>query len=158
MLASCDYQPIYNNSKLKDIRFDFVEEKGDRQINKFIISNLKKNQAKLNDKDKETVMEHAHKMATFIHDMKQAPRGAEQIIREHHGMRNGIGYAEVYTSSLGAMSIMFIVLEDFVTSLLDFKEKGMTIKEILEDMQVRYTLPSYKKIITALSEALTDSF
>jgi hypothetical protein len=50
MLASCDYQPIYNNSKLKDIRFDFVEEKGDRQINKFIISNLKKNQAKLNDK------------------------------------------------------------------------------------------------------------
>ena len=50
MLASCDYQPIYNNSELKNIRFDFVEEKGDRQINKFIISNLKKNQAKLNDK------------------------------------------------------------------------------------------------------------
>jgi hypothetical protein len=50
MLASCDYQPIYNNSKLKNIRFDFVEEKGDQQINKFIISNLKKNQAKLNAK------------------------------------------------------------------------------------------------------------
>ena len=50
MLASCDYQPIYNNSELKNIRFDFVEEKGDQQINKFIISNLKKNQAKLNDK------------------------------------------------------------------------------------------------------------
>ena len=50
ILTSCDYQPIYDNSKLKNIRFDFVEEKGDRQINKFIISNLKKNQAKLNDK------------------------------------------------------------------------------------------------------------
>jgi len=50
MLASCDYQPIYNNSELKNIRFDFVEEKGDQQINKFIISNLKKNQAKLNAK------------------------------------------------------------------------------------------------------------
>ena len=50
MLASCDYQPIYNNSELKNIRFDFVEEKGDQQINKLIISNLKKNQAKLNAK------------------------------------------------------------------------------------------------------------
>ena len=57
MLASCDYQPIYNNSELKNIRFDFVEEKGDQQINKLIISNLKKNQAKLNAKTYEISIE-----------------------------------------------------------------------------------------------------
>jgi len=115
-------------------------------------------QAKLDGKEKDMVLEHAHNMATFIHEMKHAPRGAEQIIREHHGMRNGIGFAEVYTSSLGAMSIMFIVLEDFVSSLLDFKEKGLSIKEILENMNETYQLPSYRKIIAALQEALTDSF
>lgn len=115
-------------------------------------------QAKLEDKEKDLVLEHAHNMATFIHEMKHAPNGAEQIIREHHGMRNGIGFAEVYTSSLGAMSIMFIVLEDFVSSLLDFKEKGLTIKDILDNMNETYQLPSYKKIIKALQEALTDSF
>lgn len=130
-----------------------VEEKHIRIRNKLDLY-----QAKLDDKEKELVTEHAHRMATFIHEMKQAPRGAEQIIREHHGMRNGIGYAEVLTSSLGAMSIMFIVLEDFVSSLLDFKENKLTIKDILDDMNERYQLPSYKKVIKALSESLTESF
>lgn len=115
-------------------------------------------QAKLDNKEKEIVTEHANKMATFVHEMKQAPQGAEQIIREHHGMRNGIGYAEVYTSNLGAMSIMFIVLEDFVTSILDFKEKKMSIAEIIKDMDEKYDLPSYKKVIKALTESLTESF
>jgi HD-GYP domain-containing protein (c-di-GMP phosphodiesterase class II) len=115
-------------------------------------------QAKLEAKEKEFVLEHAHKMASLVHEMKFAPRGAEQIIREHHGVRNGIGYSEVYSSSLGAMSIMFIVLEDFVSSLLDFKENKLSIKEIIEDMNERYPLPSYKKVIKALSASLSESF
>lgn len=115
-------------------------------------------QAKLEDKEKELVLEHANKMASLVHEMKFAPRGAEQIIREHHGARNGIGYSEVYSSNLGAMSIMFIVLEDFVSSLLDFKEKKLSIKDILEDMLERYPLPSYKKVIKALTASLTEAF
>ena len=48
LLTSCEYEPIYNNSKIKDIRFEFIEMKGDQQINKLIINNLKRNQKKLN--------------------------------------------------------------------------------------------------------------
>ncbi|MFT6071322.1 MAG: hypothetical protein ACJAT2_000504 [Bacteriovoracaceae bacterium] len=115
-------------------------------------------QAKLEGKEKELVLEHANKMASLVHEMKFAPRGAEQIIREHHGARNGIGYSEVYSSNLGAMSIMFIVLEDFVSSLLDFKENKQSIKEIIEVMVESYPLPSYKKVIKALTESLSESF
>ncbi len=115
-------------------------------------------QAKLEGKEKELVLEHANKMASLVHEMKFAPRGAEQIIREHHGARNGIGYSEVYSSNLGAMSIMFIVIEDFVSSLLDFKENKLSIKEIIEVMGERYPLPSYKKVIKALTESLSESF
>ena len=48
LLTSCEYEPVYNNSKIKDIRFEFIEMKGDQQINKLIINNLKRNQKKLN--------------------------------------------------------------------------------------------------------------
>ena len=48
LLASCGYQPIYNNSDLKNIKFEFVEQKGDQQINRLIVNNLKRNQTKKN--------------------------------------------------------------------------------------------------------------
>ena len=48
LLTSCEYEPIYNNSKIRDIRFEFIEMKGDQQINRLIINNLKRNQKKLN--------------------------------------------------------------------------------------------------------------
>jgi len=50
LLASCGYQPIYNNSDLKNIKFEFIEQKGDQQINKLIVNNLKRNQTKKNVK------------------------------------------------------------------------------------------------------------
>ena len=48
MLTACEYQSVYNNSQLKNIRYDFIETKGDQQINKLIINNFKKKQTKLN--------------------------------------------------------------------------------------------------------------
>ena len=48
LLTSCEYKPIYNNSELKNIRFEFIELKGDQQINKLIVNNLKGNQKKNN--------------------------------------------------------------------------------------------------------------
>ena len=50
LLASCGYQPIYNNSDLKNIKFKFIEQKGDQQINRLIVNNLKRNQTKKNVK------------------------------------------------------------------------------------------------------------
>ena len=43
LLASCDYQPLYKNTNLQNINYKIVEQKGDQQINKLIINNLKKN-------------------------------------------------------------------------------------------------------------------
>ena len=48
LLASCEYKPIYNNSDLKNIKFEFIEQKGDQQINRLIVNNLKRNQTKKN--------------------------------------------------------------------------------------------------------------
>ena len=50
LLASCGYQPIYNNSDLKNIKLEFIEQKGDQQINRLIVNNLKRNQTKKNVK------------------------------------------------------------------------------------------------------------
>src|SRR6056300_322760 len=48
MLTACEYQPVYNNSQLKNIKYDFIDTKGDQQINKLIIYNFMRKQPKLN--------------------------------------------------------------------------------------------------------------
>jgi len=46
IVSACNYKPIYNSPELKDINYKFIEEKGDSQINKIIIKNLRQNNVK----------------------------------------------------------------------------------------------------------------
>ena len=45
-LSSCEYKPIYSDSNKSDYRIIITEISGDKKINKFIVSNLKKNSPK----------------------------------------------------------------------------------------------------------------
>jgi len=42
LLVSCDYQPLYRSANLQNINYKIIEQKGDQQINKMIVSDLKR--------------------------------------------------------------------------------------------------------------------
>ena len=50
LITACEYKPIYSDSNKSDYRIIITEISGDKKINKFIVSNLKKNSPKSSNK------------------------------------------------------------------------------------------------------------
>ena len=106
----------------------------------------------LTDEEIVLINEHANKASTVVQGVPQCPAGIDVIIRQHHGSTNGMGLPNNYTTSISPMAIAFIVLEDFVTRILEKLEnrEKLNLKEILKGMEEDYRLPSYIKIIEHL--------
>ncbi len=108
----------------------------------------------LTDEQKENVEKHANEMATIIQKYPHAPSGADIIIKQHHGVANGIGFARSITNSLSPMAILFIIVEDFVTMILQPSEKRKNITQVLDLLEAKYSLPSQRNIVMAFKETL----
>ena len=77
------------------------------------------------------------------------PQGVDIIVKQHHGQSNGIGFPDKLSSSISPLAIFFIVIEHFVTLLLEYKEK-INFEVIFDELYNTHTLPSYRKIIDVL--------
>ncbi|MBT4790191.1 MAG: HD domain-containing protein [Halobacteriovoraceae bacterium] len=110
-------------------------------------------EANFNSEEKELVNKHAHLSAALAAQYPNAPIGVEQIIKQHHGMTNGIGFSEHYSQNISPMAIVFILAEDFVDSLM-YAEKNFSITKKIAIMRETYTTQRFQKIINAL-ESIT---
>ena len=83
LLASCGYQPIYNNSDLKNIKFEFIEQKGDQQINRLIVNNLKRNQTKKNVETYKIKIESQFNKIILAKDKFGSPTDYKLLVRSN---------------------------------------------------------------------------
>ncbi len=104
---------------------------------------------KLNPRERDLILNHANKAALLIQNYPKLPSGVDQIIKQHHGVSNGVGFPEVLSTSISPMAIFFIVVEDFVTQVLENQDLAH-IPVILADLKLKYTLPTYRKILTEI--------
>ena len=105
--------------------------------------------AKLDPAEKELVMNHANKAALLIQNYPRLPQGVDVIIKQHHGVSNGVGFAEVLSNAISPMAIFFVVIEDFVTSLLE--DNDLTrLPLVIEKLKIKYQLPAYRRIVTEI--------
>lgn len=103
------------------------------------------------DKEKEEIKKHAQASAVLATQYPGAPAGVDQIIKQHHGMLNGVGFSEHYSQNISPMAIVFILSEDFVDELIQTgKDFSVAIK--ISQMRERYTTQRFKKIIDALEK------
>lgn len=123
-----------------------------------IYSKLGIYEMKLDDKSKDQVMNHANLMATMIQSQPNMPQDLDTIIRHHHGVPHGVGFAEVPNININPYAILFIVLEDFADRILHFDKNKRSIKEMFTDMNDKYSMPTYKKIIEALKMGTIQAF
>lgn len=105
--------------------------------------------SKLTSKERDIVLNHAQKMATLMQGIPKLPQGVDIIVKQHHGQSNGIGFPDKLSSSISPLAIFFIVIEHFVTLLLEYKEK-INFEVIFDELYNTHTLPSYRKIIDVL--------
>ena len=109
--------------------------------------------SELNEKEKELVRRHAQLTATIISKYPNSPVGVEQIIKQHHGVANGLGFSEHYSQNISPMAIVFILAEDLVGSLIE-PPKDFSYKDKISEMRETYPTQRFKKIIDVL-ETLT---
>ncbi len=114
-----------------------------------IMDNETLKKARLTSRERDSILNHAHQAALLVQTYPRLPQGVDIIIKQHHGVSNGVGFPEVLTTSISPMAIFFIVVEDFVSQLIEQgNEPSFAI--ILVNLKKRYQLPTYRKIVTEI--------
>lgn len=108
----------------------------------------------LSDKEKEVVLNHARLAAEVIVTYKRAPIGADLLIKQHHGITNGIGFAIDFKDDISPLSKIVLVSESFVEEFMKFRDQDpdyqLDVKKILAILNEKFKKTTYKKIIETL--------
>jgi hypothetical protein len=117
-------------------------------------SDLKK--IEISEEQEHKVLNHALMSAKLIEKYPSLPSGVIGFILEHHGMKNGIGFQENLSTNILPLSIMFIVVEDFVDHFLKLPQPpaGAKIAEFMAKLQKRYYKESYQQTLAAIDTML----
>lgn len=96
-------------------------------------------------------MNHAYKIATMVSNFKDTILGVDEVLREHHGMKNGIGFSKELNLHLNHLSVAFITVEYFVHRILELQNPTKNeIKKIISDMEIIFNKGFYSKVVDAL--------
>lgn len=108
----------------------------------------------LTPKERELVLNHANMASTLLQRYQGLPAGVDVIVKQHHGTTNGIGFTDYYKANISQMTVMFIILEEFVGQVLDYQTHKLGINKIINEMSRKFDLPSYLRIIEALRDSV----
>lgn len=102
---------------------------------------------------------HANRAAVLIQSYPRLPQGVDLIIKQHHGVSNGVGFPHILTAGISPMAIFFMVIEDFATKILAIPEPPNNLvnsmKEAIKPLKKKYQLPSYRKIVTEIENMIS---
>jgi response regulator RpfG family c-di-GMP phosphodiesterase len=101
-------------------------------------------------REKSVVDKHAQVAAELVHKYPHAPMGADQIIRQHHGMLNGIGFSDHFGANLSPMAIVFVVAEEFTRLILNKENGPFNSKELVRELRESFPTSRFQKIIDSL--------
>lgn len=110
---------------------------------------FKKVEKKLLSTEKELILNHANRSATLLQTYPKLPAGIDLIVKQHHGVSNGVGFPNTYSSSLQPLVILFIVTEEYAHQIL-IAGSNLNLDTINKHLLEKFTLPSYKKILNEL--------
>lgn len=108
----------------------------------------------LNEKEKEVVLNHARLAAEMVITYKRAPMGADLLIKQHHGMTNGVGFAIEFKDDVSPLSKIVLIAEAFVEEYMKGKDADanyqINLKHIIPILKEKFNKSTYKKIVDTL--------
>ena len=106
----------------------------------------------LSDKEKQMVQMHAYKSAEMIRSFPQSPIDVDVIIRQHHGVLNGVGFPKFFSSALSPIAIVFIVVETFADLIITAHEGKMPKEEILPMLRETFKKQKFKQVVELIEK------
>lgn len=116
-----------------------------------IKSQLELKKSEFTDADKGIVERHAQIAAELVSKFPHAPMGADQIIRQHHGTLNGVGFSEHFGNNVSPMSIVFIVAEEFTRIVLKYADQELNRTQMLRELKDAFPTSRFQKVIELLN-------
>ncbi|MGB0452117.1 MAG: hypothetical protein ACPGJV_00265 [Bacteriovoracaceae bacterium] len=111
--------------------------------------------ANLTPQEKSAVEKHAQIASQLVLKFPSAPPNTEVIIRQHHGMLNGVGFSPHCSGSLTVISSTFMVLEYFLELLLENEDYLKNPKMALQLVSERFSTSRFRKIIEIIDQIST---
>lgn len=115
-----------------------------------IKSNQELKRSTLSIQEKQLVERHAQMAAEYIQKFPHAPMGADQIIRQHHGTLNGVGFSDHYGNNVSPMAIVFLIAEEFTRILMRNEGKEIDKVELIRELKNEFPTSRFQKIIDLL--------
>ena len=115
-----------------------------------IKSNLELKKANFPLPERILVEKHAQMAAEFISKFPHAPMGADQLIRQHHGMLNGMGFSEHYGNNISPLAIVFIVAEEYTRIIMKRENGPFDREEMMQELKSEFPTSRFQKVIDIL--------
>jgi len=112
--------------------------------------------SELSETDWDLVFNHALEAASLVKSNPEVLSGVETIIKSHHGALNGKGYAINSYAKLDTLSQVFIICEEFVGFLIDYKEKKTEMMPLIDELKKKYPGAEMGDVIAALEKMLKN--
>jgi HD-GYP domain-containing protein (c-di-GMP phosphodiesterase class II) len=109
---------------------------------------------KLSDGEKEIVLNHAKLACESVKKFPRCPMGADQLILQHHGATNGVGFAVKYKDDISPLAKVILIAEHFVEEIFRLGDDPATSFNkniVLGELKTRYAKSSYNKILDTLA-------
>ncbi len=106
--------------------------------------------AQLSTEQNSLVERHAQIAAELVSKFPHAPMGSDQIIRQHHGQLNGVGFSDHYGANVSPMAIVFIVAEEFTRIIMKHSSGNMNQDDMLRELKGEFPTSRFSKIIEKL--------
>lgn len=102
--------------------------------------------------EKNLILNHAQISAKLLENIRDIPVGVDTLIRQHHGTKMGNSLSGL-SMSISPISIIFIMLENYVDFLLSKNESVKSPRELtgfIEELFSKYPYTTYRRIIPLL--------
>jgi response regulator RpfG family c-di-GMP phosphodiesterase len=116
--------------------------------------------ADLGDKTPEVVKyrNHPSEAANLVLGMKNLPPDVDQIILQHHEMKDGSGFPRgLNASRISPMAAVFIIVEDLINFTADAEDLKIRIQQFLKVKESKYNSGNFRKVFEAIREAATEA-
>lgn len=110
----------------------------------------------LSKEDSALFQDHARRSAEIVEKFPQVPMGIGPLIREHHGMKSGVGFSDNLNNTISPISMAFIVVEDFAGEFMKIEGAPTLaqLEKILARLSDFYNKGAYAQTVQALQSSI----
>jgi response regulator RpfG family c-di-GMP phosphodiesterase len=149
MIRNIDWGTPEQEDKISFISF-FHDIALENDVQCQIHSTYELKRAELTTEARTLVERHAQIAAEFVSKFPHAPMGTDQIIRQHHGMLNGVGFSEHFGANVSPMAIVFIVAEEYTRIIMKRDNGPFNGPEMIKELKDVFPTSRFAKIVEKL--------